>query len=301
MKIFGVNSLIKENFTMSQNNNKELVGITGFVIAILTGVIVPLATPEIRCILFRNSCSPSPTLKEVKLITQTETGEPLAGVKVLVVGADVPEVENTDSNGYTNVKIPSEGKVRVNLSKPGSGYQPKDLIIDLRVDQNTPRIIQFTKSDQSKVEPVPTIASTVPLTIPTPTILSPGTTGTSGDTIVGQKIKYSGSVRNTTYNSTGNIVIEVVFEQNNLVSGYINFTNNPGIPVMCGAGNFQGIKQARYLQLRFVSNDPDPGCGLDRGLEFIVNATLSPDGSRLENGAYISNTSQVGVFQATSQ
>ncbi len=104
----------------------------------------------------------------------------------------------------------------------------------------------------------------------------------------------------TTYNLTGNVVIEAVFEQNDRVSGYINFTNAPSVTPICGAGNFQGTRQDRNLQLRFVSNDPDPGCGFDKGLVFVVNATLSPDGSRLENGTYQINNYQAGLFQANN-
>ncbi|MBH8573614.1 carboxypeptidase regulatory-like domain-containing protein [Nostocaceae cyanobacterium CENA369] len=167
---------------MSQSNKKSnfnrRISIIGIAIA-LAGVIVPLAMPEIRCFLFPNSCPPSPTKKEVKevtLITQTETGEPLAGVKVIATGTDVPELQYTDSNGYANVRIASEGKVHVNLSKPGSSYQPKDFTYDL-VDQNTTRTYRFTKDGQIEDKSVPTVPPNSPT--PTPTISSPETTRTS--------------------------------------------------------------------------------------------------------------------------
>lgn len=117
----------------------------------------------------------------------------------------------------------------------------------------------------------------------------------------GQKIKYIGRFENATYNLTGSVFIEIVFKENNELSGYINFTNNPGERAICGAGNFQGTVKERNLQIYFNSNDPDPGCnGYDRILKFIVNANLSLDGSRLENGTYQINNAQSGIFQADS-
>jgi hypothetical protein len=117
----------------------------------------------------------------------------------------------------------------------------------------------------------------------------------------GQKIRYSGPFTNTTYRKAGNVAIEILFERDNRISGYINFTNNPNGQPLCGAGNFRGIRQGNRIQLRFVSDDPDPGCGWDRNrLIFLVNATLSSDGSRLESGTYIINNSQGGGFQANA-
>ena len=98
----------------------------------------------------------------------------------------------------------------------------------------------------------------------------------------------------------GNVVIEFLIEPQNRISGYINFTNYPGVTTLCGAGNFTGIRQGRTLRFNFVSNDPDPGCGFDRGLKIVVSATLSPDNSTLENGSYQVNNRQAGVFTASS-
>jgi hypothetical protein len=119
--------------------------------------------------------------------------------------------------------------------------------------------------------------------------------------VPGQRIKYSGYFKNTTYAVEGNVLIEILFEPNNKVSGYVNFTNSPGKNEICGAGNFEGSIENNVLNGRFVSDDPDPGCGFDKGLIFLLNATLSPDGNRLENGTYQINNSQAGVFQAVAQ
>jgi serine protease Do len=52
---------------------------------------------------------------------------------------------------------------------------------------------------------------------------------------------------------------------------------------------------------RFISNDPDLGCGWDRGLIFVVNATLTTDGNRFQNGTYQISNAQTGFFEAFSQ
>jgi serine protease Do len=116
-----------------------------------------------------------------------------------------------------------------------------------------------------------------------------------------QKIIYTGSFTNENYSLGGIVTIEATFEQNNKVSGYINFTSNPGGRPICGAGNFHGTVENRVLTFRFISNDLDPNCGWDRGLVFIVNATLSSDGNRLQNGTYQINNAQAGLFEAFSQ
>ena len=116
----------------------------------------------------------------------------------------------------------------------------------------------------------------------------------------GQRVRYTGPFTNTTYTLSGNVVIEVVIEPQNRISGYINFTNDPGVRTLCGAGNFTGIRQGRTFRFNFVSSDPDPGCGFDRGLKFTVSATLSPDNSTLESGSYQINNTQAGIFTANS-
>ena len=116
----------------------------------------------------------------------------------------------------------------------------------------------------------------------------------------GQQVEYTVPFANTTYKLSGNAVIKVVFEPQNRISGYINFTNYPGMSNLCGAGNFTGMRQGRTLQFNFVSNDPDPGCGFDRGLNFTVSATLSQDNKTIEGGSYQINNMQAGVFQPAS-
>lgn len=140
---------------------------------------------------------------------------------------------------------------------------------------------------------IATIASAVLSTFPS-TVLA------QSEIQLGQRVRYIGPFTNTTYNLSGNVVIEVVFESNNRISGYINFTNYPGVRTLCGAGNFTGTRQGRTLQFNFVSNDPEPDCGFDRGWNFTVSATLSQDNSVLQNGRYQVGGGGAGVFTANS-
>ncbi|MEO1378036.1 MAG: hypothetical protein AAFW70_27920, partial [Cyanobacteria bacterium J06635_10] len=106
-------------------------------------------------------------------------------------------------------------------------------------------------------------------------------------TLLGKRIKYTGPFTNTTYNLDGNVTIEMLFEPNNKISGYINFTNYPGTRLLCGAGDFKGTRERDTIQFTFMSNDPETDCrGFDRGWSFTVNANISEDGTVLKNGSY---------------
>jgi hypothetical protein len=131
-------------------------------------------------------------------------------------------------------------------------------------------------------------------------LVFPGLVLAESEIQLGQRVKYVGPFTNTTYNLSGDVTIEVVFEAEHRVSGYINFTNYPGVRTLCGAGNFIGIRQGRNLQFKFISNDPEPDCGFDRGWDFTVSATLSQDYSILENGRYQVSVPGAGIFTANS-
>ncbi len=129
----------------------------GFITALVGSIAAVLSIPqELKCSMglgfIANGC---PMLQQdVKIITQAETGESLAGVKVQVISTGAPENQLTDSNGYATVKIANKGEVRINLSK--SGYPIQDFTINLTNDQNTVRIIRLAKSGQPDVSSVPT-------------------------------------------------------------------------------------------------------------------------------------------------
>lgn len=155
---------------MSQKNNKFNYATLGLILSAIGTIAAVLAIPSgVYCSigLFADSC---PSLKEIDLITQTETGESLGGVKVQFIAKGAPEVQYTDSNGYVKVKIASRGDVRINLSKSGQ-YTGQDFIINLANDQNTVRIIRLTKSGQPDVSSLPTIPN-LPVTTPSPAIAS---------------------------------------------------------------------------------------------------------------------------------
>lgn len=105
--------------------------------------------------------------KDVELNVQTQTGESLAGVKMQFIAAKgAPEIQYTDSNGYAKVQIPSQGDVRVTLSK--EGYPTQDFTINLTSDQSTTRTIRLNQIGQPKVSspPQPPLTTTAsPTTI----------------------------------------------------------------------------------------------------------------------------------------
>jgi hypothetical protein len=64
------------------------------------------------------------------------------------------------------------------------------------------------------------------------------------------------------------------------VSGYINFTSRPEDPnTLCGAGVDNGTRLKGQVVATVVSEDPDPGCGFDRGAKFSL--LLNGDSSHL--------------------
>jgi hypothetical protein len=117
-----------------------------------------------------------------------------------------------------------------------------------------------------------------------------------------QTITYSGPFTNTTVNAHGTVVMIVNIGTNNVISGYINFTQSPGQPILCGAGDFtiDGSQQGNSIEFSFISKDLDPSCGFDWGLHFTVSGTLS-EGGRVFEGHYFINTGHRGIFRVTIQ
>jgi hypothetical protein len=154
---------------MSQTNKKFNYVRWGFLATLIGAIAAVLMIPEFRCSMGLLSDICDVPQKEVDLITQTETGEALAGVKIQVIAKGAPENQYSDSNGYSKVKISSEGDVHVNLSKPG--YPSQDFNINLKNDQSTVRTIRFSKSGQSEVSSRPMNPS-VAVPTPSPTVSS---------------------------------------------------------------------------------------------------------------------------------
>jgi hypothetical protein len=150
---------VSRNFkkiSMSQANKRFNYVKWGFIVALAGSIFTLLTVPEFRCSIGLLSDTCSVPQKEVELMTQSEAGEALAGVKLQVISKGAPESQYTDTNGYVKVSIASRGDVRVNLSK--LGYPIQDFFINLANDQKTVRLIRFSKSGQPEVSS----ASTVP-------------------------------------------------------------------------------------------------------------------------------------------
>lgn len=126
-------------------------------ITALAGAITAVATiPDIGCKVGWNSAACIVPKREFELITRTETGESLAGVKILLTGKGAPEEGRTDDRGYAKVQIASKGDVQVNLTKPG--YPAQNFTLNLENDQSTVRFVQFDKSGQ----PIVTASTSTP-------------------------------------------------------------------------------------------------------------------------------------------
>ena len=61
----------------------------------------------------------------------------MQGVKVSFASKGAPEVVETDSNSYAQIKIPSRGDINVNLLK--DGYQPQNFTINLKNNKENTR------------------------------------------------------------------------------------------------------------------------------------------------------------------
>ena len=107
--------------------------------------------------------------------------------------------------------------------------------------------------------------------------------------------KYAGQFTNQSLNASGSVVLDISIV-GSAVSGYINFTNNPGGGPLCGAGNFSGTRTGDTIQFSFTSSDSDPGCTWANGLVITVSGVLS--GNQIVNGAYTVSDGEKGIFSA---
>ncbi len=172
---------------MTKNNKKINYSLLSIVVAITGVVIAALANYKKIIEIF----IPIPISKEVKLYSLAESGEPLAGVKVFVVGDGAPENQYTDSNGYVKLKISSQGDVRVKLSK--KDCPSKDLIINLDNDQNIVREIRFDKSCQTEIRSIPISSKSSPST-PSPDSTVASTPSPNSTVIANNPIQLDGDV-----------------------------------------------------------------------------------------------------------
>ncbi|MCP4544391.1 MAG: DUF1906 domain-containing protein [Chloroflexi bacterium] len=107
--------------------------------------------------------------------------------------------------------------------------------------------------------------------------------------------RYVGKFDNPAYGG-GPVVIDMRIGDST-VSGYINFSNKSGNSALCGAGSFSGTRNGNSIQFSFTSDDPDYGCGADKGLVFNVSGTLS--GDQITGGTYTVGSGESGTFSAS--
>jgi hypothetical protein len=110
----------------------------------LAAIVASFTVPEVRCLAGLKSEICTAEKQEIQLITQTEKGDTLPGVKLQYISQGAPEVQYTDNNGFARVSIPSKGDVQIILTK--EGYPTQDFTIDLQNDQSRTRTIRFAPS-----------------------------------------------------------------------------------------------------------------------------------------------------------
>jgi hypothetical protein len=111
-----------------------------------------------------------------------------------------------------------------------------------------------------------------------------------------QETRYVGSGQ-TASGLQFTLTIDLTVSPDNNVSGYHNDTGLPDSTLICGAGEITGTRNGNNIEYTFTSNDPDPGCGFDRGWVFTFRGTLSPD-ERILQGNWIIDNGQEGIFWA---
>lgn len=114
-----------------------------------------------------------------------------------------------------------------------------------------------------------------------------------------QALRYRGRFHHAATNQGGSVTVHLV-SGSATVSGVMNFTNDSTATTLCGAGVFTGVRRSdATIELSFVSADPDPGCGFDRGTRFRIE--LAPDSTTTTtlNGIYRVGNIQAGTLVIT--
>lgn len=104
---------------------------------------------------------------------------------------------------------------------------------------------------------------------------------------------FFGSSYNETQMAGGPIYIELIINNDNTVSGFLDADPYPGQNAFCGAGEITGYINQNQVSFSFASMDPDPGCGFDIGWEIEYECIVSPAFSTMignytiyENGVF---------------
>ncbi|MEG5039053.1 MULTISPECIES: hypothetical protein [unclassified Microcoleus] len=155
--------------------------VLGTPIAFMGLIATVFTVPGFRDIIYPKSATSPEKTQEVELITQTELGEPLDGVRIQFIAVGAPPVKYTDSNGYAKVTISSKGDVSVNLTK--AGYPPQNFTINLNNEQKITQTIRFSPSGKPIIDE---LSPALPTVKPTP---SPPFSGSGPSTPTATEVK----------------------------------------------------------------------------------------------------------------
>jgi hypothetical protein len=101
------------------NHKTILIAASSSLIPIIA-IITAITNPEIRCFLRLDSgqiCLSGFT--KVKLVVRNKKYEPIQGVEVRFLAQGAPDVKYTDSNGFSDIQIPSREDIEITLLKDG--------------------------------------------------------------------------------------------------------------------------------------------------------------------------------------
>lgn len=118
----------------------------------LGGVAASVAVPEVRCAIGLEKCTVQNELVDFRV--RGENSKFLPGVKVYLASKGAPEVVETDSNGYAQIKIPSRDDVKIDLHK--EGYQPQSVTVNLKNNRENTRDVTLKKLGSSTIPSIPT-------------------------------------------------------------------------------------------------------------------------------------------------
>ena len=135
-----------------------------------------VTTPEVRKVfgLETNQSSNDSERKEVELIVQNDSQQPLSRVNVEFKSQGPPEPVLTDSSGYAKIKIPTTTDVQITLRK--DGFETISYRIDLKKDPGLTRTYTLKNISDSTLQTPPdkpTVAVSPTPTEPSPTPFSP--------------------------------------------------------------------------------------------------------------------------------
>ena len=105
-----------------------------------------------------------------------------------------------------------------------------------------------------------------------------------------------GAGYNDTFDKAWDNTMRLAFLPGQRIAGELDATRNQS-GTICGRGLFLGSISGGNVDFRFDSNDPDPGCGFDFGLEFLFVGELSA-GATFLAGDYFIDNGQLGFWDA---